>query len=190
MEGKQQSLLLIKSATALNSLLIFSIVCVVFYHHQRVAKLELNVLVYHDMERFPKDSRQLSSLLAQQENQKVRSAVPLNVRRNQPQHVQGRARETLKDRSSNVWNAASVNGGRSERKQSSRKRRSPRVNTTHTSRCSHCSHCLNECFQLGSPKVSNLFFMLILEKTICFIAEMKASFVFFLLNYILNTRFD
>ena len=154
MEGKQRSLLLIKSATALNSLLIFSIVCVVFYHHQRVAELELKVLIYHNVERFSENGKQFSSLLPPKENQKAWGTALVNGRINQPQHLRRRAREATKDDRSNVWNAPSINGGRGERKDSNRKPRSPRVNTTHTI---HCSRCLKECFELGSQKVSNLY---------------------------------
>lgn len=124
METKHQSLLFLKSASSLNSLVILAVLCLVLYDNHRITKLEESVKIYQDKTGFHRRDPKLPSLVSRLENY-------------QQQQPQKTAQQTSKVDSSKVLSSASVNGEKDERLRRSangnqRVSSKPKVNTVNT----------------------------------------------------------
>ena len=149
MECKHHNLLLVKSATTLNSVVILAIFCTIVYQHQQLIDLKGQVKISQDsVPRFTAHDLKLLSLLSLDEYPQW---LPQKISLNAPS----------KDDRTKVWKSAPVNEERHRKQRSTdakatsgSQRSSSRVNRTKTN---FCSSCQKVCFErLKNPTASKV----------------------------------
>ena len=153
MECKQQSLLLLKSATALNSVVILAILCTIVYQHQQLIDLKGQIQISQDsVSRFTPHNLKLLSLLSLEENYRQQQQ---ETPRNSPTNERSKGSDAVPvygERQTRKRTLRSINGKAAA---SDDQRISNRVNMTNaTTSCSRCQQELLE--KTKNPKGSKV----------------------------------